>query len=324
MKPNFTPERLKKAEHWVIGLVGATVAVTLGATFLASGKSLGQHLYHMPWMALGWLLLATVAESVLRFWRYHVAGQALGLGVPVSRMAYYYTVGYGLIPTPGKVGTAIRIWLLKRNHGLPYRRTAPLLVMDLVSDTVAMCALAALSLMMINDPKLNALGGLMGGGLAAGVGAVLAAPGLLVWGLKGAFRLAGKRKPRLFARLVGLVETSRNILGWRVLATTAMLSMVGWGLVGIAVGHLLTQLGTPMGAAQGTVAITLSTMGGFLTMMPAGVGGAELSMAGIFGGFGAPLATALLATALVRFVVLWLTVLLGLALLPFALQGKRR
>lgn len=324
MKLTFTANSLKKAEHWVIGLVACTVAVTLGATFLASGKSLAQHMYHMPWGALGWLLLATVVESVLRFWRYNVAATALGLNVPGWRMAYYYTVGYGLIPTPGKVGTAIRIWLLKRYHGLSYRRTAPLLVMDLVSDTIAMCALASLALIIIDDPRLKALGWLMGLAMAAGILAAAVAPGLLIRALKVLFQATGKRKPRLFARLIGLITTSRNVLGFRVLLTTSLLSAAGWGLVGIAVGTLVTQIGTPLTAAQGTLAITLSTMGGFLTMMPAGVGGAELTMAGIFGWFGTPLADALLATALVRIIVLWLTVALGLSLLPVALKGLRQ
>lgn len=325
MRLAFSANLLKKAERWVILLIGLTVAATVVVTLFVGSGSLVRNLTHIPGRALLWLALATLVESFLRFWRYHIAGQALGLKVPFWRMMYYYTVGYALIPTPGKVGTAIRLWLLKQYHRLPYRRTAPLMVMDLVSDSLAMCLLASLALLVLNDARLVALGFILAAGLAAGIVGTLVAPRLLVTCVKILYRFAGRRKPRFFARLLQLVGTTSHVLGWQTLLTTTALSAAGWGLVGIAIGNLVTQFGLePLSAAAGILSITLSTMGGFLTMMPAGVGGAEVTMAGLFTLFGVPLGLAVLATALVRLIVLWATVLVGLALLPFALRRAPR
>lgn len=321
MKFAFNAALLKKAERWVIALIGLTVAATVGISLFASGDSLVQNIARTPWWAVGWLLVATVAESFLRFWRYHVACKALGLKVPFGRLMFYYTVGYGLIPTPGKVGTAIRVWLLKQYHGLPYSRTAPLLVMDLVSDSLAMFALASFSLLVLDDPRLKTLGLILFTALVFCTTAALFAPRYLNVCLKMLYAATGKRKPRLFARLLMLFGTTARVLGAQTLAATTALSAAGWGLVGIAIGHMVTQYGVPLGAAEGTLAITLSTMGGFLTMMPAGVGGAEVAMASLFTLFAVPFGLAVLVTAIVRFVVLWLTVLTGLALLPLALRG---
>lgn len=312
---------LKRAERWIFALVGITVLVTLAATFLTTKQSLLDHLYNFPYAAVWWLMTATAFESLIRFWRYHTAARALGLRVPFWRMMYYYTVGYALIPTPGKVGTAIRLWLLKVNHNLPYTRTVPLLAMDLVSDSIALCALAALGLAILDNPTLQSLGWLVGLALGAGLVATLVAPQVLMKLVGQLYVLGGRRKPRLFGRLRQLIRHTSRVLGWRVLAVTSAQSFVGWAAVGLAIGHLLTALGTPMGMAEGSVTISLGTMGGFLTMMPAGVGGAEAAMSFLLSSFGAPLATVVLAVALIRLVVLWLTVLLGLALLPFALRS---
>lgn len=320
----FDLSLLKRAERWIFALVGITVLVTLVATFLTTKQSLLDHLYNFPYAAVWWLVAATVVESLLRFWRYHTAARALGLYVPFWRMMYYYTVGYALIPTPGKVGTAIRLWLLKINHNLPYTRTAPLLAMDLVSDSIALCALAALGLAILDNPTLQSLGWLVGGALLVGLVATLLAPQLLQGVLGQLYVLGGRRKPRLFARLRQLIRQTSKVLGWRILGVTTAQSLVGWALVGLAIGHLLTALGSPMGMAEGAVTISLGTMGGFLTMMPAGVGGAEAAMGFLLSSFGAPLATVVLAVAIIRLVVLWLTVLIGLALLPFALRSETK
>ncbi len=312
---------LKRAERWILALVGLTVLAMLVGTVLTTKQSLIDHLYNFPYGAVWWLFVATLVESLLRFWRYHTAGNALGLRVPFWRMMYYYTVGYALLPTPGKVGTAIRLWLLKINHQLPYTRTAPLLAMDLISDSIALCALAAIGLAIVGNPLLQGLGWLVGLALVVGVVATLLAPQMLFRLVGMLYALGGHKKARFFARLRQLIRHSSRVLGWRVLCLTTAQSFVGWALVGLAVGHLVSGLGTPLNMAGGTVVISLGTMGGFLSMMPAGVGGAEAAMGFLLSTMGAPLTTVVLAVAIIRLIVLWLTVLIGLGLLPFALRG---
>lgn len=317
----FTPSLLKKAERWVIVLVALTVFITLAVTLTASQKSLADHVYLMPWSGLAVLFIVVVVESFIRSWRYNITAKVLGLKVPYWKMTFYYTVGYGLLPTPGKVGTLIRLWLLNKYHGYTYQRTAPLIVMDLLSDSIGLMSLAALSLAIVDDPRLKAIGWLIGVGLAVGVTMSLITPHLITGFLKKIHRLLGKPKPQLFERVLEILHTAKDVLGWKTIAITSSLSFVGWGMVGIAIALMVSQMGYPITAAVGNLAISLSTMGGFLTMAPAGVGGAELGMAGIFGLYGVPLAEAVLATALIRILVLWMLVALGLALMPFALRG---
>lgn len=318
-KPKLNTTTLKRAERWVFGLVALTIVVTLLGVAATSSQSFAEHWATFPWAAVAWLMVATVVESVLRFWRYHTSCKALGLHIPFWRLMYYYTVGYALLPTPGKVGTVIRLWLINAYHGIPYRRSAPLMVMDFVSDAIAMLGLGALALMVVGHPAMQLLGWVVLGALGVGVVAAVVAPWFLEAMIGALYTAAGKRRARLFAKLRGVVRGSAK-LGGRILFITSTQSFVGWALVGVAVAHLLTAMGSPLDMAQGSIVVGIGTMGGFLSMMPAGVGGAEATMGFLLAQFGVPLATIVIAVALIRLCVLWFTVLVGLVLLPFALR----
>lgn len=322
MKLTFSPVLVKKAERWVIALIGLTVAVTFVVTLLAGRDSFTASLSAISPSAVAWLVGLTLFESTVRFYRYDIAARALGLKVPFWRLMFYYTVGYGLLPTPGKVGVAIRLWLLKQYHAIPYSRSTPLLIMDFITDALAMASLAAFSLLLIDDPRLNTIGYILAAGLALGLTGVLLAPRYMASCVKLGYAMAGKRKPRTFARLLTLVRTTSQVLGVKLLFSATALSFVGWATIGIGIALLMQGFGhSQFTATEGSLIISLATMGGFLTMMPAGVGGAEVTMAGLFTMFGVPFAQAVLATALVRLVVLWSTVLVGLSLLPLALRN---
>lgn len=319
-KMQFNRGVLKRAERWIFALVALTILATFVGVVSTSSKSFTEHWATFPWAAVGWLALATVVESVLRFWRYQTTCKALGLPIPFWRLMYYYTVGYALLPTPGKVGTIIRIWLIKVYHNIGYDRTAPLIVMDLISDAIGMLALGALGLLLLDNVTLKAMGWLILAGLVASLVALSVAPWVLEKVIGVLYRAGGRHRARLFARLRKILHNCAG-LGGRVLFITVAQSFVGWAIVGIAVGHLVTELGVPFGMVEGTIVITVGTMGGFLSMMPAGVGGAEATMGFLLAQFGVPLATIVIAVALIRLFVLWLSVVIGLICLPFALRN---
>lgn len=313
---------LHKAQRWAVGLIGLTVAAMLVSAVASGQQALQGGWAAIPWGAIGILLLATVAESILRAWRYVSTGKALGLGVPTHLMLYYYVVGYGLIPIPGKAGTFIRLWLLKKRQNLNYGRTAPIFVMDFITDALAGFGLCAIALACLPEAHWRAIGLLVGAALLVAVCGILLAPKLLEGSLKLACRLLGKRKMRLFAKLLKLIRTTRNVLGPKILAVTFAQSFIGWALVGAATAYLVTAFGTPLSLAQGTAAAMITNIGGFLSLMPAGTGGAEVSLTGMLAVFGTPMATAVLVTTIWRLIVMWLSVVVGLVALPFALRAK--
>ena len=318
---SFSPQRLRQLEVGVLKVVLVTVLLFgLGAVWLGWREGWSAFAQVSGWSVL-LLLLATVLENALRLYRYRIFSRALALPVAFKWVALYYLAGMALIPTPGKIGTALRLWLLNTHHGLSYARTAPMLIMDVLTDTLAMGLLVSLGLLFLPHTELMTVGGLFLLSLLAGVFVLLEVPKLGRWVIKLLHRVFGKRWPRLAGTLLKILHIIHTRMGWRTLLLATGLSFLSWALVGLALTVVLHQAGALVAWPAGPVALCASTILGFLSLMPGGMGGAEASLAGLLHLFGTPFGLALVATVLGRIAVLWLPVAVGFAVLPWALKG---
>src|SRR5277367_6103342 len=99
-----------------------------GAAAWGGGRQAWHTLLSVPPAILPVLLAMSALNYVMRGARWLLFSRALGLRVPVRRNALYYVAGFSMTTTPGKLGEALRLWLLNRFHGCRYDRTAALLV----------------------------------------------------------------------------------------------------------------------------------------------------------------------------------------------------
>lgn len=325
VKPvTFSAQRLRQLEVGVLKVVLITVLLFgVGAVWL--GWREGWHAFaQVSGMSVLVLLLATIVENALRLYRYRIFSRALALPVAFKWVALYYLAGMALIPTPGKIGTALRLWLLNTHHGLSYARTAPMLLMDVLTDTLAMGLLVGLGLLVLPHTGLMTLGIGFLLAMVVGVLLLLEAPHVGRAAVKLLHRLFGRRWPKLAGTLLKILRVIHTRLGWGPLLKATGLSFVSWAVVGLALTWVLHQAGANVPWPAGPVALSASTMLGVLSLMPGGMGGAEASLAGLLHLFGTPFGLALVATVLGRIAVLWLPVAVGFAVLPWALKGPKK
>jgi uncharacterized protein (TIRG00374 family) len=95
-------------------------------------------------------------------------------------------------------------------------------------------------------------------------------------------------------------------LAWGLLLTTAV-----WLLESSLVLHLLRQLGTAVSLEQATVLRTATSLGGVLSLLPAGLGTSELTSVGLAVLYGADQSSALALTVVLRLATLLLPSLVG-------------
>jgi uncharacterized protein (TIRG00374 family) len=321
---NFSAETLKKSERKVISFVAFLIAVGGILAFIFGGERVLEPLKRVPIHGLWVLALASLIENVLRIYRYRIFANALKLPVPWGRLVLYYVAGMALLPTPGKIGVVLRLWLLHLHHNIPYRRSSPLLVMDVLTDTIAMLALIAIGILSLGHVYGAALGLVLLTGLTVGIVIVLAAPKFSVAMLKLLYRLSGKRAPRFFAGIKRLLVLLGDLMGWRVLVGGALLSFLAWASFGFAMSYLIIAMGTPVDWNLGAFALSIGTILGVVSMAPAGVGGAEAGMTAILHHFGTPLGTAFIVTMLARLAIIWLPVAVGFIALPWALATPKK
>ncbi|MBK1659928.1 flippase-like domain-containing protein [Paracraurococcus ruber] len=260
------------------------------------------------------------ANYLLRGLRWVVLGRAFGVAAPAGRQLLYFFGGFALTVTPGKVGEVVRLWLLQRHHGVPYTRSMPLLAGDRVMDMVAICLLA-----------------LAGAALTSQYLVVTAILALACVALLGALSHAGlllrlldwtearlRRAPGLFAKAREVCATLPAIGRPAVLLPALGLSLLGWLAECLVLLLVVRELGTPAGLGEAMLVFCLAAVAGAVSLLPGGLGAADLGLLGLLRLIGMPEAAAVVATILVRLATLWFAVLLGLLTLPLALRRPRQ
>src|SRR3546814_3586172 len=96
----------------------------------------------------------------------------------------HFVAGFALTTTPGKVGEALRLWLIERCHGYRYERIVPLFLGDRVADMNAVMLLCLAGIAGFPDQLWVAA--LAGGGMVL-LTLYLAFPGPLIAMTTGAY-----------------------------------------------------------------------------------------------------------------------------------------
>jgi uncharacterized membrane protein YbhN (UPF0104 family) len=267
------------------------------------------------------LLALSAGNYVMRAWRWHLYGKHLDIEVPPGRTALYYVAGFAMTTTPGKLGEALRLWLLERCHGYRYERTAPLLIGDRMGDAVAITLLCLTG--------LSSFGAAYGTGtlVAAGVLGVallmLLRPTVPLRVVLLAYGLIG-RWPRLFGAARGVVRKTSRLLDPRVFALTTAMGVIGWLCECYALHWLLTDLGAQITLQQSIFVFAFAMLVGAVSMLPGGLGSTEATMFALLTLLDVPADTALAATVIIRLTTLWFAVGLGFVALPAAFKLARQ
>jgi glycosyltransferase 2 family protein len=266
-------------------------------------------------------LALSFANYLLRGLRWVVLGRAFGIAAPAGRQLLYFFGGFALTVTPGKVGEVVRLWLLHRHHGVPYTRSMPLLAGDRVMDMVAICLLALAGAALTSQylPVTAALA-LACIALLAALSHARLLLHLLDWTER---RI--RRAPGLFARAREVCAALPAIGRPAVLVPSLALSVLGWLAECLVLLLVLRELGTLAGLGESMLVFCLAAVAGAVSLLPGGLGAADLSLLGLLRLIGVPEASAIVATILVRLATLWFAVVLGVLTLPLALrrpQGK--
>ncbi len=318
---SFTLSDLRHLEILALISVVLFVAAAFLLAAFADEGAVWERLGEVPLATAGGLLALSLVNYAARAARWLLYSRRLAIAVPPGRNVLYFIAGFALGTTPGKVGEALRLWLLERVHGYRYARVTPLFLGDRLSDMNGVLFLCLLSVASVpNRLWITVLAGI------AIVALTLAfvLPGPLMR-LAGALHAAtGRRRPRLFGRLRSMLRHTARLFAADIYAATFALSTLGWCAEAVGFHWLLASLDAPLPLAQSVFIFTFSLAIGAASMLPGGLGSTEATMMGLLVAAGVEFDTALVATAVIRAATLWFGVGLGFLALPFALRHVRR
>lgn len=315
----FTPENLKKSLFMVLLSVGIFLVLIAAASQFAEMETLTAHLKTIS--SDMWFILfgAAILNYISRGARWHFFAEHLNMGVPIHRMALYYVSGFALITTPGKIGTALRIWFLKQCHGYAYSRTGSLMVMDQITDLFAMVILAIVGLFAFHYIGISLFVAI--GFLVVSL-FLLYKPKLILWLLDKINAVI--RQPKIINALKSIIEHVNYLLTPSLLSFTTFLSVIGWGVTSFSFYLLLQHLGADISLLSCLFILSCAWLLGALSMMPGGLGSGEVIMVGLLISVDVPTDIAIVSTAVIRAVTIWFAVAIGFLILPFGLKTAKK
>jgi glycosyltransferase 2 family protein len=292
--------------------------VLLALVLLGDIRQVSTHVLDFPWRLYPLVLLLTLFNYTLRFFKWHYYLRRMGVhDFPLTESARLFVAGFPLAMTPGKVGEALKAVWLSRLTGLSVPRGIVVVLAERISDGFAVLALSALG--VIAYPQYWPAFALILAALMAVVILSQARPLALA-------ALAFGERLRFAARfahsLRELYEGSYILFRPGTTLVAAGLGAVSWFAEGVGFYIILLGLGLPSGWETLSIAVfvlSFSTVVGAASTLPGGLGAAEASIAGMIAlllGTGA--GTAAAATLLIRFGTLWFGVSLGLLVWAFS------
>jgi uncharacterized protein (TIRG00374 family) len=219
-------------------LLGLVVVIVLG--LVGDIRQVGQSFGTFDWATLPAILGFTVLNYVLRWlkWDYYLRRMAMGQGVDRGDSALLFTSGMVMAVTPGKVGEVLKSYLLKQINGTPISASAPIVLAERVTDGLAMLLLMGFGLTLYAParPAFFALLLLTLAGLVA-----LQFRPLMERLLAIVARLP--RGDKIAPRLMTAYLSSRELMSWRILFASTVISIISWFGECVAFYYVLRGLG---------------------------------------------------------------------------------
>ncbi|RRJ28862.1 lysylphosphatidylglycerol synthase transmembrane domain-containing protein [Halocatena pleomorpha] len=237
-------------------------------------------------------------------WEYYL--RTLGIDISIRESALVFFSGLMLVVTPGKVGEVWKAWFLRDLEGIAVSRTVPAVGAERVTDLLALSSFAALAVLLYQRSVVVLVG------LVA-----IVLGGLVVLQWRRLCLTVLSRCQELpvvgsyVAELTALYERTYALFRPRPLGIAMGLSLLAWGLEGLAFWILLEGFGVSAGPILGLAVFGLGSVVGAASFLPGGVGATETSMVSTLLAVGYERPIAVGSTVLVRVGTLWFGALIG-------------
>jgi uncharacterized protein (TIRG00374 family) len=301
------PNLLVRFRRWLAwGIAIAALLYVAGSVYAGFG-SVGGALVRFRWPLYVPVLLLTLLNYSLRFWKWQYLTGRLGVRVPLRDNVAFFAAGLAMVISPGKAGEVLKPWLVRVRTGVPMVTTIPALVTERLTDGMACLALAAISVSTYaGDRAWYVWGPIVV--IVAGLG-VLSHRGLSLWILHVLARVPGMSA--ISTKLEEMYLAMRTCVAPLPLVLTVCASLVAWG--GECLGYLLVfkGFGIDVSLELATFLYAFATVAG--GAMPGGLGVADGALVGgaVHLVPGLDDGTAVAAALLIRVATLWFGVVIG-------------
>jgi uncharacterized protein (TIRG00374 family) len=226
--------------------------------------------------------------------------------------------GLAMTITPGKIGGFIKSYFIKESVRAPISSTAPLVVVERLTDGISMLILAGLGTISYPYGKEVVIISFI---LAAAAVFVMQKPSLFykILSFFSSLKFFKKIRPAMENFYINGYKT----LKWRPLILAIAIGVISWSFEGIVFYFVSKGLGVPLPLFTCIFVVSFSFIVGALSMLPGGLGVTEGSLLGLLVLMGLDKSTATAATLITRFSTFWFGIGIGFIGLMIAYRNTK-
>ena len=243
------------------------------------------------------------SNYLLRFLRWAFYLKVLKIEAPVDISALVFLSGLAMSITPGKAGELVKCYLLNSKTQVPVSRSAPVVVMERLTDVISVIILGLTGFVLLPIPVIVVLA----------VALAVSVIGLMFVLSRHTLRLTGLPILSKWSELLrDSQEGFKELAAPRVLVVGVAIGAVAWFAEGLALWVILRGIGSEIDLVRALPIYAAATLVGAVTALPGGLVGTEGSMLALLQQSGVTRTSASAGTVLIRLVTLWFAVLVGL------------
>ena len=301
------PLAMQRFRRWAAWAVAIAVLGYLAYALWKGFSETASELLAFQWSLAVPVLLLTLVNYGLRYFKWHYLLLQLDIHVPHRVNAWIFATGLAMVISPAKAGEVVKPYLVREVTGAPMSRTIPALVAERGTDGIAVVALTALGVSTFYAEAQSLIWA-----TAAGIVAVLVVLAVkpLAMGVVGLVRLVPPLRG-LADRLEEAYLAMRTCLAPVPLVVTVLASLVAWWAECVGYWLVLKGVGVDAGIDVSTFLYAFATV--FGAPSPGGMGMADAALAEgavqLVQGLTAPQAVA--ASLIIRVATLWFGVAIG-------------
>ncbi|WP_214044176.1 lysylphosphatidylglycerol synthase transmembrane domain-containing protein [Methanomethylovorans sp.] len=280
------------------------VYVAMGIYADISQLTIAMQSFGWPYFIL--LLFFTSAGYFLRYLKWDIFLKKAGVDLPFRQSFFVFISGLSMIITPGKLGEVWKAWLIRDISGDDLNRTVPVVIMDRMTDVLSLVILSAFGIFSYKE-GIYLLTILFFMVLTFCIAITSKSISEKVIGIieKKAMKYSGNIK--------NIHEVFQGLLEPKTFISLSLLNALAWfceclGFYFIVIGfdqHLTIPLSVFI--------FSFASLAGGVSMVPGGIGLAEVTITGFLQHYGFNPAIATGTTLIVRLGSFWYGVVLGLA-----------
>jgi uncharacterized protein (TIRG00374 family) len=297
------------------------VIVFAGLTFYADFRALGEVLSEFRWELMPLILALTTSNYVFRFvkWEYYL--NLIGVrGLPKRDSLLIFFSGLGMVITPAKAGEWIKSYFLREIHGTPFARSAPILIGERLTDSLALLLMASVGVFYF-DQLWQVFAVVLAGAVVIIVIARHRPTAMALIRLGGQVPVLRRFVPQIHE----FYESTYIMMAPKPLILMTALSTFSWFFEVLGYYVTLIGLGLDPGGElllQAAFILPIATLASAILLTPGGLGVAEAGIQTLSQTLlDLPKSAAAVGTLIIRFTTLWFGVFIGLA--AFAVLSRR-